>query len=105
LIATSVDDFDREAVRGRYTGLMGHQDPVLLGRDLVGRVTAVGEGADISSSRSPHTGYTAMFAAPCPSTRLAMRSIPVVPTLTVVSSSYGDQLVLCRTVDNDPDLK
>jgi len=46
VIAASVNDFDRAAVHGRYTGLMGRRDPVLLGRDFVGRVRAVGDEVD-----------------------------------------------------------
>ena len=42
VIAASVSDFDRAAIRGRYPG-MTH--PLFLGRDFVGRVTAV--GADV----------------------------------------------------------
>jgi NADPH:quinone reductase-like Zn-dependent oxidoreductase len=46
VMAASVDDFDRAAVEGRYIGLPGQLDPVLLGRDFVGRVTAVGDDVD-----------------------------------------------------------
>jgi NADPH:quinone reductase-like Zn-dependent oxidoreductase len=46
VIAASVNDFDRAAVEGRYIGLTGHADPVLLGRDFVGRVAAVGDDVD-----------------------------------------------------------
>ena len=45
-MAASVNDFDRAAVRGRYLGLTGQLDPVLLGRDFVGRVAAVGDDVD-----------------------------------------------------------
>src|SRR5690349_3088574 len=45
VLAASVNDFDRAAVEGR-TGLTGQLDPVLLGRDFVGRVTAVGDDVD-----------------------------------------------------------
>src|SRR6202790_4280333 len=46
VMATSVNDFDRGAVEGRYIGLMGQLGPVLLGRDFVGRVVAVGDDVD-----------------------------------------------------------
>ncbi|MDT5056778.1 MAG: hypothetical protein QOE48_3316 [Mycobacterium sp.] len=46
VMATSVNDFDRAAVEGRYVGLTGQLDPVLLGRDFVGRVGAVGDDVD-----------------------------------------------------------
>src|SRR5882762_8136099 len=58
VIAASVNDFDRAAVRGRYlaalapdvfpvASLAPHQfAPILLGRDFVGRVTAVGDDVD-----------------------------------------------------------
>src|ERR1700726_645544 len=46
VMATSVNDFDRAAVEGRYIGLMGQLGPVLLGRDFVGRVVAVGDDVD-----------------------------------------------------------
>jgi NADPH:quinone reductase-like Zn-dependent oxidoreductase len=41
--AASVNDFDRAAVRGGYASVMGQQNPVMLGRDFVGLVTAVGD--------------------------------------------------------------
>jgi NADPH:quinone reductase-like Zn-dependent oxidoreductase len=44
--AASVNDFDRATVEGHYVGLTGQLDPVLLGRDFVGRVTAVGNDVD-----------------------------------------------------------
>jgi NADPH:quinone reductase-like Zn-dependent oxidoreductase len=45
VLTASVNDFDRAAVEGRmpWTGPL---DPVLLGRDFVGRVTAVGDDVD-----------------------------------------------------------
>ncbi len=46
VMAASVNDFDRAAIHGRNTRSMGQQDPVLLGRDFVGRVTAVGADVD-----------------------------------------------------------
>lgn len=45
VVAASVNDFDRKVLRGRATEV-GDQDPVMLGRDFVGRVTAVGEDVD-----------------------------------------------------------
>jgi NADPH:quinone reductase-like Zn-dependent oxidoreductase len=44
VMAASVNDFDRAAVRGRCRGVPNGSDPVLLGRDFVGRVAAVGAG-------------------------------------------------------------
>jgi NADPH:quinone reductase-like Zn-dependent oxidoreductase len=41
--AASVNDFDRAAIRGGYASVMGKQNPVMLGRDFVGLVTAVGD--------------------------------------------------------------
>jgi NADPH:quinone reductase-like Zn-dependent oxidoreductase len=46
VIAASVNDFDRAAVRGRHIGLTDQLDPVLLGRDFVGRVVTVGDEVD-----------------------------------------------------------
>ena len=45
VLTASVNDFDRAAVEGRMA-LTGPLDPVLLGRDFVGRVTAVGDDVD-----------------------------------------------------------
>ncbi len=46
VMAASVNAFDRAAVEGRYMGLTDPLDPVLLGRDFVGRVVAVGDDVD-----------------------------------------------------------
>lgn len=46
VMAASVNDFDRAAVRGRHIGLTDQLDPVLLGRDFVGRVATVGDDVD-----------------------------------------------------------
>jgi NADPH:quinone reductase-like Zn-dependent oxidoreductase len=61
VLAASVNDFDRAAVEGHYSGLTGQLDPVLLGRDFVGRVTAVGNDVDyidvgmyVAGALSPH---------------------------------------------------
>ena len=45
VLAASVNDLDREALRGHATQ-SGDHDPVMLGRDFVGRVAAVGEDVD-----------------------------------------------------------
>jgi NADPH:quinone reductase-like Zn-dependent oxidoreductase len=45
VLAASVNDVDRAVLRGHATEA-GDQDPVMLGRDFVGRVTAVGEDVD-----------------------------------------------------------
>jgi NADPH:quinone reductase-like Zn-dependent oxidoreductase len=44
--AASVNDFDRAAIHGRNTSSTGQRDPVLLGCDFVGRVTAVAADVD-----------------------------------------------------------
>lgn len=44
--AASINDFDRGAVRGRYLAEADHSVPILLGRDFVGRVVAVGDDVD-----------------------------------------------------------
>jgi NADPH:quinone reductase-like Zn-dependent oxidoreductase len=46
VLAASVNDVDRAAIRGSYTNSMDRPDPVLLGRDFVGRVSAVGDDVD-----------------------------------------------------------
>jgi NADPH:quinone reductase-like Zn-dependent oxidoreductase len=46
VMAASVNDFDRAAICGRFSNSMSQRDPVLLGRDFVGRVTAVGADVD-----------------------------------------------------------
>jgi NADPH:quinone reductase-like Zn-dependent oxidoreductase len=46
VMAAAVNDFDRAAVAGHHIGLTGHLDPVLLGRDFVGRVASVGDDVD-----------------------------------------------------------
>jgi NADPH:quinone reductase-like Zn-dependent oxidoreductase len=46
VMAASVNDFDRAAVRGRHIGPTDQLHPVLLGRDFVGRVAAVGDDVD-----------------------------------------------------------
>jgi NADPH:quinone reductase-like Zn-dependent oxidoreductase len=46
VMAASVNDFDRAAVRGRHVGLTDQRIPVLLGRDFVGRVVTVGDDVD-----------------------------------------------------------
>jgi NADPH:quinone reductase-like Zn-dependent oxidoreductase len=76
VIAASVNDFDRAAVHGRYSGLTDQLDPVLLGRDFVGRVTAVGDEVDyidvgmyVAGALAPQTQgqsgtFTEIVAAP-----------------------------------------
>ena len=50
VMAASVNDSDRAAIHGRYAGSMGQRHPMLLGRDFVGRVTAVGADVDYIES-------------------------------------------------------
>jgi NADPH:quinone reductase-like Zn-dependent oxidoreductase len=75
VMAASVSDFDRAAVEGRYVGLAGRLDPVLLGRDFVGRVAVVGDDVDyidvgmyVSGTLAPAPGqpgtFTEMVAVP-----------------------------------------
>jgi NADPH:quinone reductase-like Zn-dependent oxidoreductase len=46
VLAASVNEFDRAAARGHYHSQEDRRDPVLLGRDFVGRVAAVGENVN-----------------------------------------------------------
>jgi NADPH:quinone reductase-like Zn-dependent oxidoreductase len=46
VMAASVNDFDRAAVDGRNLEPAGRTDPVMLGRDFVGRVVSVGDDVD-----------------------------------------------------------
>jgi NADPH:quinone reductase-like Zn-dependent oxidoreductase len=46
VIAASINDFDRGAVRGRYLAAADQLVPIALGRDFVGRVVAVGDDVD-----------------------------------------------------------
>jgi len=46
VLASSVNDFDRAAARGHYSSQEAPLPPVFLGRDFVGRVTAVGENVN-----------------------------------------------------------
>jgi NADPH:quinone reductase-like Zn-dependent oxidoreductase len=46
VMAASVNECDRAAIHGRYSGSVGKRDPMLLGRDFVGRVAAVGVDVD-----------------------------------------------------------
>ena len=75
VMAASVSDFDRAAVEGRYVGLAGRLDPVLLGRDFVGRVAVVGDDVDyidvgmyVAGTLAPAPGqpgtFTEMVAVP-----------------------------------------
>jgi NADPH:quinone reductase-like Zn-dependent oxidoreductase len=76
VMAASVNDFDRAAIHGRHSSSMGQRDPVLLGRDFVGRVTAVGADVDyidvgmvVAGTLAPETAgrsgtFTDMVAVP-----------------------------------------
>jgi NADPH:quinone reductase-like Zn-dependent oxidoreductase len=69
VLASSVNEFDRAAARGRYNGQATRPGPVLLGRDFVGRVAAVGEnvnyidvGMYVAGALAPHpSGHTGTF--------------------------------------------
>lgn len=61
VIASAVNDFDRAAVRGRYLAATDQFAPILLGRDFVGRVAAVGDDVDfvdvgtyVAGALAPH---------------------------------------------------
>ena len=43
VLGSSVNEFDRAAARGQFIDPMKQQDPVLLGRDFVGKVVTVGD--------------------------------------------------------------
>jgi NADPH:quinone reductase-like Zn-dependent oxidoreductase len=76
VMAASVNDFDRAAVHGRYVGVADQLEPVLLGRDFVGRVAAVGNDVDyidvgmyVAGTLPPHAPgqpgtFTDMVAVP-----------------------------------------
>src|SRR6478752_2981629 len=46
VLASSVNDFDRAAAHGYYHSTENRPAPLFLGRDFVGRVTAVGENVN-----------------------------------------------------------
>ena len=50
VMASSVNEFDWAAARGHYAHQGDRLAPLLLGRDFVGRVAAVGEGPVAPSS-------------------------------------------------------
>ena len=76
VIAASVNDFDRAAVHGRYLGLTGQFDPVLLGRDFVGRVAAVGDDVDYIDLGMYVAGAIAPQAAGQPGTFTDKVAVP-----------------------------
>ena len=69
VLASSVNEFDRAAARGRFTGPRRQRDPVLLGRDFVGTVLTVGDdvnyidaGMYVAGALAPHAaGQTGTF--------------------------------------------
>jgi NADPH:quinone reductase-like Zn-dependent oxidoreductase len=69
VLASSVNEFDRAAARGSYNGQAARPGPVLLGRDFVGRVAAVGAnvnyvdvGMYVAGALAPHpSGHTGTF--------------------------------------------
>ena len=69
VLASSVNEFDRAAARGSYSGQAARSGPVLLGRDFVGRVAAVGAnvnyidvGMYVAGALAPHpAGHTGTF--------------------------------------------
>jgi NADPH:quinone reductase-like Zn-dependent oxidoreductase len=69
VMAASINDFDRAAVRGRYLAATDQLVPIALGRDFVGRVAAVGDDVDyirvgmyVAGVLAPHsTGQPGTF--------------------------------------------
>ena len=76
VIAASVNDFDRAAVHGRYLGLTDQLDPVLLGRDFVGRVATVGDDVDYIEVGMYVAGAMAPRAAGQPGTLTDKVAVP-----------------------------
>jgi NADPH:quinone reductase-like Zn-dependent oxidoreductase len=76
VIAASVNDFDRAAVHGRYLGLTDQLDPVLLGRDFVGRVVTVGVDVDYIGVGMYVAGAMAPQAAGQPGTFTDKVAVP-----------------------------
>jgi NADPH:quinone reductase-like Zn-dependent oxidoreductase len=76
VMAASVNDFDRAAVRGRNSGLTDELDPVLLGRDFVGRVATVGDNVDYIDVGMYVAGALAPQAPGQPGTFTEMVAVP-----------------------------
>jgi len=76
VMAASVNDFDLAAVRGCHIGPTGQQDPVLLGRDFVGRVATVGDGVDYIDVGMYVAGALAPRAAGQPGTFTDKVAVP-----------------------------
>jgi NADPH:quinone reductase-like Zn-dependent oxidoreductase len=76
VIAASVNDFDRAAVHGRYLGLTDQREPVLLGRDFVGRVVTVGDDVDYINVGMYVAGAMAPQAAGQPGTFTDKVAVP-----------------------------
>jgi NADPH:quinone reductase-like Zn-dependent oxidoreductase len=76
VIAASVNDFDRAAVHGRYLGLTDQLDPMLLGRDFVGRVATVGDDVDYIEVGMYVAGAMAPRAAGQPGTLTDKVAVP-----------------------------
>jgi NADPH:quinone reductase-like Zn-dependent oxidoreductase len=76
VLAASVNDVDRAALQGWHTGLVGQPDPVLLGRDFVGRVAAVGDDVDYIAVGMYVAGALAPQALGRPGTFTEMVAVP-----------------------------
>jgi NADPH:quinone reductase-like Zn-dependent oxidoreductase len=76
VMAASVNDFDRAAVHGRYIDQTGQVDPVLLGRDFVGSVVAVGDDVDYIDVGMYVAGALAPQAAGQPGTFTERVAVP-----------------------------
>ena len=68
VMASSVNEFDLAATRGHYHRHEDRLAPVLLGRDFVGRVAAVGENVDyidvgmyVAGALAPQSGQAGTF--------------------------------------------
>ena len=76
VMAASVNDFDRAALRGHHAGPTDRLDPVLLGRDFVGRVATVGDDVDYIDVGMYVAGALAPQAAGQPGTFTEKVAVP-----------------------------
>jgi NADPH:quinone reductase-like Zn-dependent oxidoreductase len=79
VMAASVNDFDRAALRGGYPN---GTNPLLLGRDLVGRVAAVGTDIDYIDVGMYVAGVSALQASEqrVRSPQVLVRGLPCTPS-------------------------
>jgi NADPH:quinone reductase-like Zn-dependent oxidoreductase len=88
VMAASVNEFDRAAVRGQFDGQEERLGPVLLGRDFVGRVTAVGEDVNYIDIGM----YVAGVLAPNTSERGTFTDKVAVPAQSLAPAPDGTDL-------------